>query len=329
MSEKKDRWPDFWRASTFQGDKKGTPKYRVEMAKKRIEDGEFKEQYGPGPSGESIYRFKPRYSNYNPHALSNRVELEKGIEEETRIFSAALSGELGTEMRDLANKYGLRGIAEVVERSPAGLIVRDMLDPLDAPEELFVRPGYDCSGLWETQSDWENPNADRRAKGDWRLEPFWPKGTRFVLRRNQHSIDMKISLLEDAIEALNEPSSKVSEKDRDEQVKKIKAKIEDRESILHESGYEVRKAGSRNAFVPMGKMPKGFDRDLRASNITDANAAFDLIDFDPSHLRDVLAYLVDGVGSMLPWRLANLLEQAREGLGYFEPIPGIDFEESD
>jgi hypothetical protein len=25
-------------------------------------------------------------------------------------------------------------------------------------------------------------------------------------------------------------------------------------------------------------------------------------------------------------RLANLLEQASEGLGYFEPIPGIDFD---
>lgn len=327
MSEKEDRWPDFWRASTFQSDKKGTPKYRVEMAKKRIEDGEFVERYGPGPDSGPVFHFKPRYSNYNPFNSGSERNIEEAVAEEKGNFTAALAGDYGPEMMRHANKYGLRGIAEAIEITPAGFIVRDLLDPVDAPKEFFVTPDRDASGLWELQSNWENPSGDGRVKDDWRLEPVWEKGTRFVLRRNQHAMDMNVEALEDALVALNEPGSNATEEGKEEQARKIKAKLANKNWLLHQSGFEIRKAGARGyTFIPMRKMPEGFDRDLRRVPILDAQDAFDLIDFAPSNLRQILAYLVDGESSMVAWRLANLLEQASEGLGYFEPIPGIDFD---
>jgi len=160
------------------------------------------------------------------------------------------------------------------------------------------------------------------------LDPVWPKGTRFVLRRNEDALEMMVSALEDALEALEEPDSKASTEERERQASKIKKKLAGKGGLLYQAGFEIRKAGGRG-FVPMGNMPKGFDRDMRSVPIINAKAAFDLVGHESHNLKEVLGYIVDGESNMVAWKLANLLEQSSKGLGHFEPIPGIDFDESE
>lgn len=320
MSEKEDRWPKGDRNGFFTGAEKGTPKYRMEMARKRVEAKEFKERNSAGSELGPIYRFKPRYSNYNPYATGSESNIEPAMKEEKETFVAALAGDLGPEMKAHANKYGLRGIAEIVEITPAGLIVRDLMDLLNAPEELFVRPKCDVSGLWELKSDWENPNADRRTKGEWRLEPIWAKGTRFVIRRNQDAMDIITEALHDALDALNEPDAKESADEWFERGDKIRAKLANKSWLLHEAGFEIRKAGE-HGFVPMHKMPHGFDRDLKSVPILNAKDAFDLVNFEAHNLREILEYLVDAESKMAHgnWQICSSKQVWGSGTSSLSP----------
>ena len=131
--------------------------------------------------------------------------------------------------------------------------------------------------------------------------------------------------LHDALDALNEPDAKETADEWSEQGDRIRAKLADKDSLLHKAGYEIRKAGC-GGFVPMHKLPEHFDRDLKSVPILNAKDAFDLVKFEGYNLREILEYIVDATSKMAPWQLANLLEQSTEGLGYFEQIPGIDFD---
>jgi len=317
MTDNNKRWPETIPFGMF-SKKKGTHDYKKAMAKKRIEDGEFKELKGPGGwDGGSAYHFKPRYSSYRPFETEDSSRCDSAVSAEKTARGRMLDGLLGQEAKERALREGLGGIFERIDLHPDGLTVVDLLNR-DEPPFLRPVPGRDMSGLWELTDDFENEDADRRTKNDWRLEPIWKKGTRFVLARNEMGYRIIADQKKTIISVLEE-----EEDDKHlEKIEALKAELEDEDTIWADAGYVIHKCDAQHQWEkPLSNIAqcKRFKSLLKPVPIMKTQDAFDYARTQEYHIRDVLEYLVKD-GKLQAWQLANLLHQASEGLGYFEEV---------
>lgn len=257
-----------------------------------------KEREHAGHHYPTAYQLKPRYSDLKAQYTEWEESVSKCIEEESRMYELALSGERGPALKQIAEKMGKACIVEKCTRSAAGVTVKDMMDESIPTFTLPYNIDVDLSGLWELTCAIENPDADRRIKNDWRVEPIWKEGTRFVLERND-------SGYEDFLEILQDAGADVSQEKKDK--------------LRRSAGYLVRRADLRwrHHNKKLDELPDGFDLSLKNVTITSMAAVYDLVSPDELCVREVLAYLVDKRFATQPHRVATLLEQHQHGEGPF------------
>jgi len=312
MTDKKeDRFPESITTGIFASAKKGTPEYKVAIHEKRIADGEFEWSAGLGGHGaEPYYFFKPRYSKYMPGRTT-----ESGIlpfmDEEKRSFELALQGSLGEGMKTFAKNHGLSGICEKHTRTAGGVLVEDLIGP---QERIHVIVNDNIEGLWELASDFENPQADRRAKNDWKLMPVWEKGMRFRIRPNTMGID----IVKERYETLAKSLEETGDTDR---AKHFRSLMEDESHLLGQAGWLIKASRVSGSETNADHLPEGFLLHLRPVPVVTLQDAIDSIaGAEAWNLREVLEYLVDGKKVMPAHRIADLLECSISGMGYFEPM---------
>lgn len=264
------------------------------MDEEKKNEPRVKERYGPGGLHRSTYQLKPRYSNYNAVALTDKAQVRKFIDAEVAGHGRALELDEGNSLRKVAETLGLRGVAENIITTAAGFLVKDLVDE----DHTYLRPAYnsDLSGLWELSKDFENPEADRRKKDDWRFAPIWRKGDRFILRRNETGIEEIAEMMREA------------------------GKDVDMEALRMNAGYLITNARSKfrtTREMRLDRLPEEFARALRPVRIMDHQDALDLVNPEGWIIKEVMLHLAEYKG-VPPWKLATLLEQSYHGEGPFE-----------